>query len=166
MAAEIPDIDELAAAIRDQLRELISEAPTGLSVPCPPFPPGRARDSPRSRISSNRALICMVPLRLSQAFRAPACPRYTSTSVDHSTSGSNWSIHASKSSRFQASTRRLKLSTFSSDIAYSDSPAASRASLRSLNHCVRLIRPSRSVCTPQSLKPTSAALARPRIGAS
>ena len=29
-------------------------------------------------MSSNRTLSCMSPLKLSQACRAPACPRYTS----------------------------------------------------------------------------------------
>ena len=46
----------------------------------------------------------------------------------HSTSASSSAKKASRSSAFQASTARWTVSTFSCDIAYSDSPTASRAS--------------------------------------
>ena len=42
---------------------------------------------------------------------------------------------------------RRKTSTFSCDIAYSDSPAASRASARSAYSSISTINPSRTVIT-------------------
>ena len=45
--------------------------------------------------------------------------------------GPSHTVKAPISSAFQASSPRLTASTFSCDIAYSDSPAASRASLHS-----------------------------------
>ena len=68
--------------------------------------------------------------------RTPSCPRYTvafppsiiGTASYHSTAASSSSSIASKSRRSNASTAGLKVSTFSCDIAYSDSPAASRVS--------------------------------------
>ena len=47
--------------------------------------------------------------------------------------------------RFHASTSPVTISTFSCDIAYSGSPAASRASERSEKSCCQTTRPRRSL---------------------
>ena len=89
--------------------------------------------SQRSSISADRAELPLRSDRLQS--RAPvhglvARLDLPSTASTNSTSGSRVASSASRSPRLQASKPRRTISTFSCDIAYSDSPAASRASAR------------------------------------
>ena len=70
--------------------------------------------------------------------------------------------HASQSPRSSASKAARTISTFSCDIAYSDSPAASRASTRSSNTRQRTIFPRAACIRARRSISTSTPLASPR----
>ena len=100
--------------------------------------------------------------------RAPALPRNVRGTLrkkrasSHSTSGLTVATNASASLRLMASTTCRTIPTFSCDIAYSDSPAASRAGSRSVNPSMRVTLPSRAVHTIQPSKLVPAPLCCPR----
>ena len=116
MASEIAGADDLPVAIREQLCEFTSDVQPGCMSDGLDLPKGEdgfpeIPDVVKSNCELHVALEALPSLPGSRV------PAKTSMSANHSTSGSNWSIHASKSSRFQASAPRLKFPTFSSDIA-------------------------------------------------
>ena len=122
----------------------------------------RSRTSSKLTTSSRAALVCdqypLIPLR----------PRYIAPSSrvkppSQSISGCMNLIHDSTSRRFQAAAIRLSVSTFSSDIAYSRSPAASRAS--SLVPCcsMRAIFPSASQVAQPSTSSSSTPLCARKV---
>ena len=86
-------------------------------VPWPSSPPGRARIPRGSRMSPNPNGDPHVALEALPGLPDSGTPAIDLHEREPFDLGSYCSIHASKSSRSQATTPRLKTSTFSSDIA-------------------------------------------------
>jgi hypothetical protein len=83
-----------------------------------------SRSEPQNR-SDDLSLAKLVQVELVHVYRDAAC---LALSLPSTASDANTSPTPSKSPRLKAALARLAASTFSCDIAYSDSPAASRAS--------------------------------------
>ncbi len=126
MAAETPHIDDLAATISDQLRVLTSEVQPGCLSRALHFPQGEhgfpeVTNIVKSSPDLHGALEALPSLPGS------GMPAIYLKKCEPFDLGVELVDPRVKVVLFQASMLRLKLSTFSSDIAYSFSPTASRA---------------------------------------